>query len=307
MRAARIAVLAAAGLAAACELQEITVVDLADIVVAEVYVTLREPPGAHTVQAFLHGTVAGGQADSRTFDDASLRVTRGDGLVLDLAVVPNDACLESAPEGSTGTCFAADSAAAAQLVPGDALDLQITLGAGAGTALGFVTLPGDFTLTGVGAQCRLPADTTLEVRWSRSDGAWAYISETLIEGLPDALAPENIQAEDSLFLLGLSISATDTTIVFPSEFGIFDRFDLEQDLAVRLQRGLPDQTNATVSIASVERNYVNWVRGGNFNPSGPVRVSSLRGAAIGTFGGVIAKNFVVLSSTDSIPGVPDCI
>lgn len=291
---------------AACDLQEITVVDFVDVVVAEVYVTLREPPGAHTVQAFLHGTAAGGQPDSRTFDDALLRVTRGDGLVLDLAVVPIEACLLSQPEGSTGTCFAADSAAAAQLAPGDALDLDITLGAGAETALGSLTLPGAFALSGLGAQCRLPADTTLEVRWSRSEDAWAYISETLIEGLPAALAPENIQAEDSLFLLGLSVSAADTSIVFPSEFGIFDRFDLEQDLAVRLQRGLPDQTSATVSIAAVERNYVNWVRGGNFNPSGLVRVSSLRGAASGTFGGVLVKDFVVLSSTEPIESVPDC-
>ena len=290
----------------ACELQEITVVDFVDVVVAEVYVTLRETTGAHTVHAFLHGTAAGGQPDSRTFDDALLRLMRGDGLALDLAVVPIEVCLQSQPEGSTGTCFAADAPAAAQLAPGNALDLEITLGAGAGTALGSVTLPGDFALSGIGAQCRLPADTTLEVRWSRSDGAWAYVSETLIEGLPAALAPENIQAEDSLYLLGLSVSASDTTIVFPSEFGIFDRFDLDQDLAVRLQRGLPDQTNATVSIAAVERNYVNWVRGGNFNPSGLVRVSSLRGAATGTFGGVSVREFQVLSSTDPILSVPDC-
>jgi hypothetical protein len=59
-------------------------------------------------------------------------------------------------------------------------------------------------------------------------------------------------------------------------------------------------------IAAVERNYVNWVRGGNFNPSGLVRVSSLRGAATGTFGGVSVREFQVLSSTDPILSVPDC-
>lgn len=306
MRATRACALLAAAVGSACELQDVTVVDFVDIVVAEAYVTLREPPGAHTVHAFLHGTAAGGQPDSRTFDDALVRMTRGDGLVLDLAVVPIEVCLRSQPDGATGTCFAADSTAAAQLSPGDVLGLEITLGAGAGTALGAVTLPGDFSLSGVGAECRLPADTTLEVRWTRSEGAWAYINETLIEGLSEALAPENIQAEDSLYLLGLSISAADTTIVFPSQFGIFDRFDLDQDLAVRLQRGLPNQTNATVSIAAVERNYVNWVRGGNFNPSGLVRVSSLRGAATGTFGGVVVRDFVVFSSADPILSVPDC-
>jgi hypothetical protein len=293
-------------LAAACDLQEITVVDLVDVVVAEVYVTLRDAPGAHTVHAFLHGTTAGGQPDSRGFDDAVLRVTRGDGLVLDLGEVPNEACLLTLPESATGTCFTADSADAALLAPGDVLELQITLGGGAGSALGSLTLPGGFALSGIGDRCRLLPDTTLEIVWSRSEGAWAYINETIIEGLPDALAAENIPAQDSLYLLGLSISAADTTVVFPSEFGIFDRFDLDQDVAVRLQRGLPDETNARVSIAAAERNYVNWVRGGNFNPSGVVRVSSLRGAATGTFGGVVVKDFLILSSAEPIVLTPEC-
>jgi hypothetical protein len=291
---------------AGCELQEITVVDFEDIVVAEVYVTLREPPGAPTVTAFLHGARAGGQPDSRAFDDAFVRVTRGDGLVLDLSMIATDACLESQPEGAIGTCFAADSALAAQLQPGDGLALDVTLGAGAGTATGALVLPGDFALSGLGGQCRLSPDTTFEVSWSRAEGAWAYINETLIEGLEGALATEGIEAEDPLFLLGLSISATDTTVVFPSEFGVFDRFDLDQDLALRLQRGLPDQTSAAVSIAAVERNYVNWVRGGNFNPSGLVRVSSLRGAATGVFGGVAVREFEVVSSAAPVGGVADC-
>ncbi|HUF74980.1 MAG TPA: hypothetical protein VMM35_01820 [Longimicrobiales bacterium] len=289
----------------ACELQEVTVVDFEDVVVAEVYVTLREPPGAHTAMAFLHGAVAGGRPDSRTFDDARLRIGRGDGLTMDLAVAPLDQCVDSQPDGGTGTCFAADSAVAAQLEPGDALDLTITLGGGA-TALGALTLPGAFALTGLGDVCRLPPDTTLDVSWSRSEGAWAYINETVIEGLPAALAGEGIEAEDPLYLLGLSVSAADTTVVFPAEFGVFDRFDLDQGLAVRLQQGLPAQTSATVSIAAVERNYVNWVRGGSFNPSGLVRVSSLRGDATGVFGGVVVREFAVLSSTDPLAGAPDC-
>ena len=294
-----------ATLIAACELQEVTVVGFEDVVVAEVYVTLREPPGAHTVQAFLHGAVAGGRPDSRTFDDAQLRITRDDGLTLDLSVVSPEACVETQPDGATGTCFAADSAVVAQLQPGDALDLVITLGGGGG-ALGALTLPGAFALTDLGDQCRLPPDTPLELSWSRSDGAWAYINETVIEGLPDALADEGIEADDPLYLLGLSISAADTTVEFPAEFGVFDRFDLDQDLAVRLQRGLPDQTSATVSIAAVERNYVNWVRGGNFNPSGLVRVSSLRGEATGVFGGVVVREFGVLSTANPPLGLPDC-
>ena len=296
---------AGATLSTACELQEVTVVAFEDVVVAEVYITLREPPGAPTARAFLHGAEAGGQPDSRTFDDALVRVTRDDGLTMDLAVQPLEECVEALPEGATGTCFAADSALAAQLEPGDELDLTIVLGGG-GTALGALTLPGQFALTELGEVCRLPPDTPLEVTWSRSQGAWAYINETLIEGLPAALAEEGIEADDPLHLLGLSVSAADTTVVFPAEFGVFDRFDLDQDLAVRLQGGLPDRTNATVSIAAVERNYVNWVRGGSFNPSGVVRVSSLRGAVTGVFGGIVVREFAVLGSSEPVTGVPDC-
>jgi hypothetical protein len=292
--------------ASACELQEITVVEFADVVVAEVYATLRQPPAESSVVAFVHGTTAGGRPDSRTFDDALVRVSRSDGTVIDLTQVPIEGCLLSVPDNAGGTCFVADPALAAQLRSGDVLDLLVTLGGGAGSALGSLTLPGDFALVGLGAQCRLPADTTLDVSWTRSDGAWAYINETIIEGLPEALESEGIQATDSLYLLGLSVSEADTTVVFPSQFGVFDRFDLDQDLAARLQRGLPDQTSAKVSIAAVERNYVNWVRGGSFNPSGLVRVSSLRGAATGVFGGVSVRDFVVLSSAGPITGVPDC-
>jgi hypothetical protein len=224
---------------------------------------------------------------------------------MDLSIVPLDQCLESLPDDATGTCFAADSALAAQLLPGDALELTITLGGG-GSVLGALTLPGAFALTEVADVCRLPPDTPLDLSWSRSDGAWAYINETVIEGLPEALAAEGIEADDPLYLLGLSVSAADTTVTFPAEFGAFDRFDLDQDLAVRLQRGLPDETTATVSIAAVERNYVNWVRGGNFNPSGLVRVSSLRGDATGVFGGVVVRELGVLSASVGPVGVPSC-
>jgi hypothetical protein len=131
------------------------------------------------------------------------------------------------------------------------------------------------------------------------------VNETSISGLPEALEPEGIVVEeDPLNLLGLSISDQDTTIVFPSEFGIFDRFDLNQDLASRLQDGLPPSTTAKVSITAVEGNYVNWARGGNFNPSGQVRVPSLRGDGTGVFAATVNRRFVVVS-LDQGP-LPDC-
>ncbi len=289
---------------AGCELDEITVVDFVDVVVAEVYVTLGRTPADHRVRAFLHGTAAGGAPDSETFDDALVRVTRGGVDTLDLALDLITECVDSVPAGASGSCFD-DGGQAAVLVPGDLLELSITLGDGR-RLLGSARIPGDFQLSGIGASCRLEPDSLLQLRWTRSDGAWAYVNETLINGLPAALASEGIEVEDDpLYLLGLSISASDTTVVFPSEFGVFDRFDLDQDLALRLQRGLPDGTDALISVTAVERNYTNWVRGGNFNPSGQVRVASLRGDGTGVFGAAVIRELAVVSS-QTAGAEPDC-
>lgn len=288
-----------------CDLQEITLADVADVVVAEVYVTIGDSASDNRVRALLQGTPAGGVEGTATFDDATVRVSRDDGLTLDLTVGTLDDCVVSSPEDSAGTCFVADSADEAALEAEDRLTLQIVLGGG-GVIDGVTRIPADFRLDGLGGVCRIPPDTTMTVRWSASAGAWAYVNETLISGLPEALAADGIEADDPLYLLGLSISASDTTVVFPSEFGVFDRFDLDQDLAVRLQRGLPDSTSATVAISATDRNYVNWARGGNFNPSGEVRVSSLRGAGSGVFGSAVVRRFDVVSSSQAGGTVVDC-
>jgi hypothetical protein len=288
---------------AACELQEVTVVDFTDVVVGEVYVMLGEDPSDHSARAFIHGTAAGGEPDTETFDDATVRVMRQGGLELDLQLGPIGECVESVADDATGSCFV-DGGLASSLAPGDALSLTITLADGR-TLLGALTVPGDFQLDGISGTCRVPPDTLLDVRWSRSNGAWAYVNETSINGLRDALGDSIEVEEDPLHLLGLSISAADTSVVFPSEFGIFDRFDLDQGLALRLQRGLPDGTDALVTVAAVERNYVNWARGGNFNPSGQVRVASIRGDGTGVFGAAVVRSFSVTASAAS-GGPPDC-
>ncbi|MEQ1856294.1 MAG: hypothetical protein ABL963_07485 [Longimicrobiales bacterium] len=288
---------------AACELEDITVIDFVDVVVAEVYVTLGDTPADHRVRAFLHGTAAGGTPDSETFDSALVRITRGVDT-LDLALGPVTECVDSLPANAAGSCFV-DGGLAAGLLPGDALDLSVVLADGR-SLLGSARIPGDFQLDGIVAACRLAPDTTLALRWSSSQGAWAYVNETQINGLAAALASEGITVEDDpLYLLGLSISAADTTVIFPSEFGVFDRFDLDQDLAVRLQQGLPEGTDALISVTAVERNYTNWVRGGSFNPSGQVRVASLRGNGTGVFGAAVTRQFTV-TATSTSGGSPDC-
>ena len=112
--------------------------------------------------------------------------------------------------------------------------------------------------------------------------------------------------DDPLSLLGLSLSAADTSIVYPAELGLFSRTELDHDLSVELQKGLPGGTEAEVTVAAVDGNFVNWARGGNFNPSGPVRVPSVTGDGTGFFGSALVRGFAV-SVADPLPaGLPEC-
>jgi len=301
--ALRFACVAAPIVLAGCELKEITIVDVEDVVIAEIYVNLAGDPTENEIIAFLHRTV--GTARTGLVPDARITVRRADGLTLNLVTNQLGDCIGSFPLGGSGACFLADPAQTQSLRPGDFLEVEVTLMDG-GTLFGAVRVPSPFQILAVSPTCRLDPNTLMPVRWVRSEGAWAYVNETLIRGLPEALEPEGIVVEaDPLYLLGLSISVKDTTIVFPSEFGVFNRFELDQDVAVRLQSGLPPSTTAEVAITAVERNYVNWARGGNFNPSGRVRVPSLRGDGTGVFAATVNRRFVVFSSE---PGgsLPDC-
>ena len=77
-----------------------------------------------------------------------------------------------------------------------------------------------------------------------------------------------------------------------------NRFDNSVfDILVALQTGLPAGVDANVLVAAADRNYVNWVRGGNFNPSGTVRVSSIRGDGAGLFGAIVSRRLTI--TTDS--------
>ncbi len=303
----RVSCLAAPAVLAACDLEEIMIVEIEDVVIAEIYVNLAEDPTENEVRAYLHYTVGAPGSGGNELSSALIVVSRPDGLRLTLVENQLEACLDSLPTVGDGVCFLADPAQTPNLSPGDQVEVEVTFADG-GTLFGAARVPSSFQIDGISTACRLDPDTLLPLLWSSSDGAWAYVSETSISGLTAALEPEGIVVEeddDPLHLLGLSISDQDTTTVFPSEFGIFDRFDLDHDLATRLQEGLPDSTTAEVSITAVEGNYVNWARGGNFNPSGLVRVPSLRGDGTGVFAATVSRRFTVVSSDQASP-LPDC-
>ena len=288
-----------------CDLEEIAVVEVENVVIAEIYVDLSNDSADNIARAFLHRTVGleGDQLDELI--DAVVTVSRADGVSFELTPAVVDQCLESSPELEPGACFIAQAEVAA-LSPGDLLEVRVDLPDG-GVIEGAARLPGAFELDAVPATCWLPPNTLMEVGWSRAQSAWAYINETSIRGLADALVSEGIFLDDDpLYLLGLSISDTDTSITFPSEFGVFNRLDLDQDVAVRLQQGLPEAVSAEVTITAVDRNYVNWACGGQFNPSGQVRVPSLRGNGSGVFAATVGRRFVVISTSTPDVGTPMC-
>ena len=292
--------------ASGCELEEVTLVDAEDVVVAEVYLNVARRQADNEIRAFLHRTIG----TSETVDDllaARVLVSRpGGGRRYLLEPASVDDCVDSAPSLEPGACFILEDTATVDLGPGEVFELEVTLVDG-GVIRGATRVPGDFDLDAIPDACRLPPDHLMAIGWSRSTEAWAYLNETSIRGLPAALEPEGIDVdEDPLYLLGLSIGDTDTAIVFPSEFGVFNRLELDQDLAVRLQDGLPEGVSAEVSITAVDRNFVNWARGGNFNPSGQVRVPSLTGDGTGVFGSTVGRVFQVFSSAEPIDGAPDC-
>jgi hypothetical protein len=295
-------VLLACALCAACELEEVVTASSEDIVIAEVY--LRADEEIQT--ALLHRTRQAGDSTAAV-PGARVEVTNAAGQVLHYEAAPDSMCIEARRDTRDvvlGSCYASDPAQRFDILPGERYALRISLPDG-GVLTGNTTVPSDFrVIRPAEPVCALPAATRLAVTWSVSPHAWVYASETYLRGLRRLLAEQGIEIEqDPLRLFGLSVSSSDTAITFPSEFGLFDRFN--PDLAVALaaiQNGLPSGVVADVLIGSADRNYVNWERGGNFNPSGIVRIGNIRGAGAGVFGSMVVKTFQIrVGSTQHPP------
>ncbi|CAN5200520.1 hypothetical protein BH23GEM4_BH23GEM4_08620 [soil metagenome] len=203
------------------------------------------------------------------------------------------ACGFSTDSEARGTCYLSPAEVTGFVVPGAVYELEVTTVRGE-RLRGRTVVPGSFGWTfvpppppGQVSVCDVPARQLVPLTWTRSVGARSYVAEISIGGLRDALAGSGIPAEeipDPLELSGLAISETDTTLIVPSEFGLFERFDLDQRLLRVLQEGFPPGAESFLALAAADQNYVNAVRGGSFNPSGPVRISSVVGDGEGVFG-----------------------
>ena len=285
-------------LLAGCDLTAVEEVEGRDVVVAEIY--LR--PGT-TQEAFLYRTLPGVDGSFRV-DGArvSIRAETGPELVLRPAAVDDPCAVYTVlPEGSAGTCYLAPAEGYVQ--PGGSYHLEIETADGRRLS-GTTTVPADFRIIRPSVDTCGLGGAELELAWTQAAGAWSYQAVARFEGLGPGLAELGIEdPPDRLDLVGLAVGRADTTITFPGEFGVFDRFLLDRDVAVALQQGLPYGASADIVVAAGDRNWVNWVRGGNFNPSGQVRVPSITGDGTGVFGSLNARRVTVLGSD---LGWPSC-
>ncbi len=294
LAAALVAMLPA--LVSACDIQEITVAPSEDVVVAEIY--LASDVGGISGTAWLHRTLGNaGVTDELSRADVFLR-TESRAQTVRLRPAEASVCAgDELPNDFLGWCYSAGPLDPRHFGPGATVEAIVRLPDG-GRITGRTRVPANYDLLSPRIHrrrmCSLKPAERLTVEWTRAEGAWAYISETQIINLTAALEDSDVEVEqDPLLLVGLSVSEADTTIVFPSEFGLFERVGLGRDLALVLQEGLPFGTQAEVVIGAADRNYVNWVRRGVFNPSGIVRTPSLQGDGTGVFGSVVRTRFTV--------------
>lgn len=302
MDAGRLAIAALALALSACTIADVTVAPGEDRLVVEG--VLRTDARQQFI--LLHRGVQSGLAAGET--GAEVVVVRGDGLRIPfqeslLACYSIDPAYLSVdtPIEIRGTCYASANAAGRWVTPGATYELSVRTTRGE-EARGRTVVPGDFVLRGVPESrqndeppvaCVLPPATPLPLTWSQSQGAWGYIAPLRVSGLREVL-PDSFNAPDPLELVGVSVSSSDTSLVLPGEFGVFDRFSYNQNLLRLLQTGLPAGTFSRVVVAAADRNYINGVRGGSFNPSGPIRVSSIVGDGVGVFGSLVPRHAAIL-------------
>ena len=318
--------LAAAGsaclLSAGCALVEVTVAVPEDVIVAEVQVVLTLAPGGEEVSltawALLHRTYQpeGAPSTSGAVVEVSgnsrrvVRLEEQDSAGHCVAGHPLSPALIKVEFSPDVACYRAE-ATPAPFAPGEMLSLEITAPDGR-VLTGVSRVPGAFSLIGLDHEdghCRLEPDTNYRFRWTPAEHAWAYVADARFEGLTKAFAARGVEAPDKLYLAGLAFGRDDTDIRFPRDFGLFDFFGADEKVrkVIReLQKGLPEGSRAAVSIAAIDRNLVNWARGGIFNPSGLVRIPSVFGEGTGVFATATRRLVRVKSSVAGEGEPPLC-
>jgi hypothetical protein len=289
----------------ACELAEVTTTEPEDVLVVEA--VLRTDRTFQNV--LLHRTLQGRTVPGETRANVRVRTERGEEI--EFVQTPREECFPGIGRllrdqdtiQVEATCYEAPSAIGESwVVPGGRYELLVETARGE-RVRGVTTVPGTFDLRGLGRalresdsgdrRCFLPPATPLPLTWSTSRGAWAYLTQMEVYGLRRVLGSDFGEVPDPLRLIGVSVSESDTTVQVPAEVGVFDRFSIDQELLRAIQDGFPEGVQVQLVVAAADRNFVNAVRGGQFNPSGSVRISSVVGDGVGVFGSVASRRVVV--------------
>jgi hypothetical protein len=291
----------------ACELAEVTTVPGEDVLVVEAVLRTDIDPQ----QVLLHRTLNGRSVEA--VEGATVTITNEAGEARQL--LQGGDCyridrryFETDSIAFAGTCYSSAPLDQRWVQPGQTYQLLVETLQGE-VVRGATTVPRQFALRRMPydtrlqalgrATCSLPPGTRLPLEWTQAVGAWSYVAQLRVSGLRRALEPRGISAPEPLDLRGLAVSQTDTDIVLPSEFGVFERFELNQELLTAIQDGFPDNVQMELVVAAADRNWVNSVRGGSFNPSGQVRISSVVGDGIGVFGSLVPLRTVILVRSQS--------
>ncbi len=299
--------------APACELADVATPAGVDVVVVEAI--LRA--GAARQYVLLHRSL-----EDRTIrgePGATITVTRDDAEAIVYAEAELIECLVESPDEweienlrVEASCYRSPVAAGRFVHPGRTYDLAIETLDGL-YLRGRTTVPGLFAFRvpdvtvnseSLSVTCRLP-EGSFTLTWSRSAGAWAYLSSLRLSNWGDDLRDQGVEVPDPLDLTGVSVSAADTSLLFPANLGLFQRFDLDQRVLIALQQGVPAEADATLVVLAADPNYTNAIRGGRFNPSGNIRTSSVLGDGVGLFGSIVP---LVIRSPSPSPEftIPPC-
>ncbi|MFL5383805.1 MAG: hypothetical protein ACJ8GN_14895 [Longimicrobiaceae bacterium] len=291
-----IGALLCAGLAAGCEVAEVTTAPGEDMVVVEAVLRTDRAVQQVLLHRTVDGTLAGG------VDGARVTVTGAAGDVHTL--VPRSGCYFIDPlyaRSDTldfdGSCYATTVGDVGWVQPSQTYDLRVETPDGK-VIQGRTTVPGAYQLPSLRQNaaldfaCSLAPDSTFELLWTQSKGAWSYVADLSITGL-SGLAGHGLHIPDPMLVRGVSVSQADTTLVLPTEFGVFERLQYDSELLLAIRNGFPEGARMDLVLAAVDRNWLNSVRGTGFNPSGLVRISTVVGDGVGVFGSLNVQRAIV--------------
>lgn len=285
-----------------CELTGVAITAPERVMFAETWVILAldaDNGPALDAFAFLHRTLS--SDDAGGVPGAVVRLSGESGAIVHLAERDIEVCLR-VPEPvfpkNWGSCYRTRMSPS-PFAPGERLALEITTPDDR-ILESASRVPGAFSLQDFaqeGGRCRLEPRTNYRFEWTSAEGAWAYIADARIEGLPATLAEDDFEVPDSLYLGGRSLGREDTGIIFPRQFGFLEFLqDENRDLVRVLQDGLPEGARAEIAFTAADRNWTNWVRVEPFGPIASRRVPSVTGDGTGWFGTATQRRVEVVST-----------